>query len=96
MDYNLCCSFGGAHDTDRVNCFVCGDQQEALGLVAVSCFCYVLGAEDVILDGFFPIAFHEWYVLVGGGVENYCGFVCSKDLVDMVGMTYICYYRNKF
>ena len=79
LDDHLADALAGAHDVRGVDGFVGGDEDEALGFVFVGDVGEVIGAEDVVFDGFERGVFHEGDVLVRGGVKNDGGVVGFEE-----------------
>ena len=88
-------AFGGAHDAGGVYGFVGGDHDEDFRPVAVGRFGDGLGAEDVVVDGFFGLPLHEGDVLVGGGVEDDLWPGLGEDGVDALPVADVGDFRHE-
>src|SRR5690606_16820172 len=78
-------AFARAHDVGGIHRLVGGDEHEFLHTVVERRLCDARGAEAVVahrLPGVFH--FHEWDMLVGGGVEYHCRAVRGKDCVEAI------------
>ncbi len=78
LDHELAHALRGAHDVGGVDGLVRGDQDEPLDTVGGGGQRGLVGAEDVVLDGFLRIVLHQGHVLVGGGVEDDVGVVARE------------------
>jgi hypothetical protein len=74
-------ALGRSHHGGRSDGFV-GRNQDNAGIVRGCGGDERFGGEDVVGEGGEGLFFHEWNVLVGGGVEDKARAVEGKDLVE--------------
>jgi len=80
---------GGAHDGGGVHRLVGGDVDEDFHVVLQGEFRKILGAEDVVEDGFFGVLLHEGDVLVGRRVEDHLGGVGLEDTPQALPVAHV-------
>jgi len=82
LDHQLGDPFRRAHDIGRIDRLVGRDQDEMTRTMAGCCLGDMVGAKDVVFDGFSRAVLHQGNMLVRGRVENDTWFVFGENLVE--------------
>ena len=84
LNIHLCDSFGGPHDTGRIDGFVGADHDEVHGDVPVCGICEDLRTDHIVLDRFARIKLHQRDMLVSGSVNDNLRLILFKNLIHSV------------
>src|SRR6516164_7554002 len=71
LQVNLRAPFGCAHHAARIDCFVGGDEDEAVDAMLDCQVSQQRGSEHIVADRLSRLVLHHRYVLVGSRVENH-------------------------
>src|SRR3990167_6717364 len=75
---NFSHAFCSTHDVGRIDCFVCGNQDELLHLISNGCLCDYLCTQYIVFTGSNYLIFQHGYMLIGGCMKNNIWLVQGK------------------
>ena len=88
-------TLGRSHDIGRVDGFIGRDHDELVYVVLDCHIGYVTRTVDIRMDGFAGVLFHQWHMLVGGGMEDQLGMETLIDAFDTMDHANVSHDRGK-